>query len=84
MIIILYIVVYKFLLKTPASTDRIVAANINSVGYAKALIAAEALCELKLCSVFDNDGIPVIKVTNTGAKVNLGDAAILKKLRGEI
>lgn len=77
-------VVYKFLLKTPASTDRIVAANINTVGYAKALIAAEALCELKLCSVFDNEGVPVIKVTNTGAKVNLNDASILKKLRGEI
>ncbi len=77
-------VVYKFLLKNPASTDRIVTANLSSVGYAKSLIAAQALCELKLCSVFDNDGIPVIKVTNSGAKVNLSDAAILKKLRGEL
>ncbi len=77
-------IVYKFLLKTPASTDRIVTANLSSVGYAKALVAAQALCELKLCSVFDNGGVPVIKVTNSGVKVNLSDAAILKKLRGEL
>lgn len=75
--------VYRGLLKQPASLDRLVSLHIKDTGYAKTLIAAEALCELRLCSFFDVEGTPVMKVTNSGIKTNLSDAAILKKLRGE-
>ena len=76
-------VVYKQLLNRGISLDRIVVLNLNTIGYAKALIAAEALCELKICSVFDVDGTKVIKVVNSGTKTSLTDAKILKRLRGE-
>lgn len=75
--------IYKRLLQQPASLDRLVCTHITDTGYAKTLISAEALCELKLCSFFDVEGTPVMKVTNSGIKTNLSDAAILKKLRGE-
>ena len=75
--------VYKELLKKPACLDRIIGMNIDTIGYAKALISAEALCELKTCAAFDADGVKMIKVVND-ARVNLPDAPILKKLRGEI
>lgn len=65
------------------SLDRLVCKNLLSVGYAKAMIVAEALCQLKICSFFDVEGVPVIKITNSGVKVNLNDAPILRKLRGE-
>ena len=75
--------VYKKLLSSPATLDRIVCSNLSSIGYAKALISAEALCELKICSFFDVEGTKFLKVTNSSAKVNLADATILKRLRGE-
>lgn len=75
--------VYKGLLAKPASLDKLVCSNLGSIGFAKTLVAAEALCELKICSFFDVEGTPVMKVTS-GAKTNLSDAAILKKLRGEL
>ncbi len=75
--------VYKKLLKQPASLDGIICSNLSEIGYAKALIAAEALCELKICSFFDIEGTKILKVTNSSAKVNLADATILKRLRGE-
>ncbi len=77
-------VVYKNLLSSPASIDKIITSNLLGIGYAKALIAAEALCELKLCTFFDLEGTPTLKVTASGVKANLSDAQILKKLRGEI
>lgn len=75
--------VYKGLLSRPASLDRLICTHIESLGYAKTLIAAEALCELKICSFFDLEGVPVLKVTGSGVKGSLADAAILRKLRGE-
>ena len=77
-------IVYKALLSSPASIDKIITSNLLGIGYAKALIAAEALCELKLCTFFDVEGTPTLKVTASGVKVNLSDAQILKRLRGEI
>ncbi|MBO5200885.1 MAG: single-stranded-DNA-specific exonuclease RecJ [Clostridia bacterium] len=74
--------VFKSILNKPQSLDRIQINNLDSVGCAKALIAAQALCELKLCSVFDVEGTPFVKVTST-QKVNLADAPVLQKLRGE-
>ena len=76
-------IVYRNLLSTPASLDRITCTGVSTIGFGKALVSAEALCELKLCSFFDVDGTPVLKVTDKGAKVNLADAPILKSLRGE-
>ncbi len=76
-------VIYKQLLNQGYSLERLVTMNLNSVGYAKTLIAAEALCELKICSVFDLDGVKVIKVINSETKTNLMDAKILKSLRGD-
>lgn len=77
------VIIYKQLLKQGYSLDKLVTMNLNSVGYAKTLIAAEALCELKICSIFDIDGVKVIKVTNSETKTNLMDAKILKRLRGD-
>ena len=76
--------IYKSLLGAPASLDKLVCANLSGIGYAKTLIAAEALCELKICSFFDVEGTAVMKVTDSVTKTNLADAAILKKLRGEM
>ena len=76
-------VVYKQLLQKGLSLDRLIILNLETLGYAKTLIAAEALCELKICSLFDMEGVRVIKVVNTETKVNLDDAKILKQLRGE-
>ena len=76
-------VVYRALLAKPANLDRIICGGVSTIGFGKALVSAEALCELKLCSFFDVEGTPVLKVTDKGAKVNLSDAPILKRLRGE-
>ena len=76
-------VVYKQLLKEGVSLDKLVTKNIKTVGYAKTLIAAEALCELKICSLFDVEGVKVIKVVNSSIKTNLQDAKIFRKLGGE-
>ena len=74
--------VYKFLLSRPVCLDKLICSHLGGIGYAKTLVCAQALCELKLCSVFDVDGTSIIKVTS-GEKVNLNDAEILKKLKGE-
>lgn len=76
-------VIYKQLLTKGVGLNKLVAANINGLGYAKTLITAEALCQLKICSLFDVDNIKVIKVVNSTTKTNLTDAKILKQLRGE-
>ena len=76
-------VIYKQLLNQGYSLDRLVTMNLNTIGYAKTLISAEALCELKICSVFDMDKVKAIRVTNSAVKTNLLDAKILKRLRGE-
>lgn len=76
--------VYKYLLKGPCCLDKLVCGNLSDIGYAKTLISAEALCELKICSLFDVDGVTMIKVTDSRTKTNLSDAEILKRLRGEI
>lgn len=76
--------VYKQLLKCPAGLDKIVNMNIDSIGFAKALVAAEALCELGLLKSINVDGDKILKVDNAAQKVNLGDAKILKRLGGGI
>lgn len=76
--------VYKYLLKSPSCLDKLVCASMSDIGYAKALISAEALCELKICSLFDAGGVTMIKVTDSKTKTNLSDAEILRRLRGEI
>ncbi|MBP3390920.1 MAG: single-stranded-DNA-specific exonuclease RecJ [Clostridia bacterium] len=76
-------VVYKQLLKKGMSLDRLITLNLATIGYAKTLVAAKALCELKFCSLFNVEGTMVIKVVNAEIKANLDDAKILKQLRGE-
>ncbi|MBO5873066.1 MAG: single-stranded-DNA-specific exonuclease RecJ [Clostridia bacterium] len=74
--------VYKLLRQKPCSLDRLICAKLGEVGYAKTLISAAALCQLRLCSVSSADGISVIRAENTKEKVNLEDAPILKELKG--
>ena len=57
--------------------------NLDGIGYARTLIAAEALCELKICTVFDVGGVKTIRVTDSETKTSLTDAKILKRLRGD-
>lgn len=76
-------VIYKQILNRGLSLDRLVNLNLNTIGYAKTLVAAEALCELKICALFDLEGAKVIKVVNSNIKTNLTDAKIFKRLRGE-
>jgi ethanolamine utilization protein EutS len=75
--------VYKTLIKSPASLDRLLNMHINGIGYAKTLVSAQALCELKICSFFDVEGVQVMKVVNAGEKNALENASILRKLKGE-
>ena len=42
--------------------------------------AAEALCELRLCSLYEKDGVPTIRLGDRSLKANLADAKILKKI----
>ncbi|MBQ1187146.1 MAG: single-stranded-DNA-specific exonuclease RecJ [Clostridia bacterium] len=77
------VVIYKQLLNKGTSLDKLVVANINTIGYAKTLIIAEALCQLKICSIFDVENTKVIKIVDSTTKTNLTDAKILKQLRGE-
>lgn len=72
--------VYKEILKREISLDRLVNTMLERSGPAKALISAEALCELGICSLYDRDGTPTLKVANRNIKVNLADAKILQKL----
>lgn len=74
--------IYKSILGG-CSLDMLACRNLSSFGYAKTMITAEALCQLGVCSVFDNEGVSVIKITNTEVKVNLNDAKVLKQLGGE-
>lgn len=76
-------VIYKQILNKGLTLDRLVSMNIEKIGYAKTLVAAEALCELKICAFFDVDGVQVIKVVNSSVKTNLTDAKILRQLGGE-
>lgn len=76
-------VIYKQLLKTGMTLDRLVTINLDTIGYAKTLISAEALCQLKICASFEVDGVKTIKVVNSSVKTNLTDAKILKELGGE-
>lgn len=73
-------IVYKEILKREMSLDKLANIVMKTLGPAKALIAAEALCELKICSLYDKDGVPTIKISNRDIKVNLADAKILRKI----
>lgn len=72
--------VYKEVQKREVGLDRLTNIMLGSIGPAKALIAAEALCELKICSLYDKDGVPTIRLSNKDIKVNLADAKIMQKL----
>ncbi len=72
--------VYRELLKREMSLERLVNTMLNTLGPAKTLIAAEALCELKVCSLYDKDSVATIRVSNRDVKVNLADAKILKRI----
>ena len=74
--------VYRELLKGEIPLLKLVNRMLCRLGPAKTLIAAEALCELKVCSLYDKDSVPTIRVSNRDIKVNLADAAILKKIQG--
>lgn len=73
-------IVYKEVQKREIALDRLVNVLLSKISPAKTLIAAEALCELKLCSLFDRDSVPTLKLGNTAVKVNLFDAEILRKI----
>ena len=77
-------VVYKQILNSPAGLDRIINSNLDGIGYAKALISAEALCQLKVFGFFDFEGEKLLRVEDKNKKVNLSDSQILKRLGGGI
>ena len=77
-------VVYKQILSSPAGLDRVINANIETIGYAKALISAEALCQLGIFKFFDFDGEKLLRVEDKNKKVNLSDCDILKRLGGGV
>ncbi len=77
-------IIYKQILSSPAGLDRIINANLETVGYAKALISAEALCQLGVFGFFEYDGEKLLRVEDKNKKVNLGDCAILKSLGGGV
>ncbi len=72
--------IYKEVLKREIPLSKLVNIMQKAVSPAKVLIAAEALCELHICSLYSNEGVPTLKISQSGVKVNLADAAILKKL----
>lgn len=73
-------VIYKEILKREISLDKLVKLSLTGMGPAKALISAEALCGLRVCSLYDKDGVSTLRVLNREKKVDLADAEILKKL----
>ena len=77
-------VVYKQVLSNPVGLERIINANLDSIGYAKALISAEALCQLGIFKFFDFDGEKLLRVEDKNKKVNLSDSAILRDLGGGV
>ncbi len=72
--------VYKEIAKRELSLDKLVNVMLGRLSPAKTLISAEALCELKICSLYSNEGISIIKTVNNGLRVNLADAGILREL----
>ncbi len=72
--------VYKEVIHTGTPIAKLMNKLQNTVSPAKVLISAEALCELHVCSLYSNEGVPTLKIAESGVKVNLADAAILKKL----
>ena len=77
-------VVYKQVLSNPIGLERIINANLDNIGYAKALISAEALCQLGIFKFFDYDGEKLLRVEDKTKKVNLSNSAILKDLGGGV
>ena len=73
--------VYKEVIHTAMPLEKLMNRLQNTVSPAKVLVSAEALCELRVCSLYSNEGVPTLKIANSGQKVNLDDAAILKKLK---
>ncbi len=73
-------IVYKEILKRELPLDKLVKLNLEKLGPAKTLIAAEALCELGLCSLHNIDSVATIRIAQNGVKANLADAEILKQL----
>lgn len=73
-------IVYKEIQKREIGLDRLVNVLLSKISPAKTLIAAEALCELKLCTLYDRDSVPTLKLGNTAVKVNLADSGILRKI----
>lgn len=74
--------IYKTLQNGPLSIDKLVAKKLDTIGFAKTKLSVEALLDLNILSVLENDGVPFLKV-NPSKKVNLDDALTLKRLRGE-
>ncbi len=74
--------IYKTLLSGPLSMDKLIAKKLNTIGFAKTKLSVEALLDLNILSILENNGIPFLKV-NPSQKVNLDDALTLKRLRGE-
>ncbi len=72
--------VYKEIIHSEKPIAKLMNKLQNTVSPAKVLISAEALCELGICSLYSKEGVPTLKISNSGVKVNLADAAILKKL----
>ncbi len=77
-------VVYKQVLSNPIGLERIINANLDNIGYAKALISAEALCQLGIFKFFDYEGEKLLRVEDKTKKVNLSDSDILKRLGGGV
>ena len=75
--------IYKTVLNNSISIDKLVINKLNSIGYAKTLVSAQALCELKILTYYDVEGIAFLKPNDTANKVNLEDSSIFKRLRGE-
>ena len=73
--------VYKEILKNETGLDRLVNKMLGDIGPAKTLIAAEALCELGVCALYDREGALAIRIANKDKKVNLEDSEILHKLK---
>ncbi len=75
--------VYREILKNETGLDKLVNKTLSDIGPAKTLIAAEALCELGVCALYDREGIATIRIANKDKKVNLEDCEILHKLKRE-
>ncbi|MBO7218148.1 MAG: single-stranded-DNA-specific exonuclease RecJ, partial [Clostridia bacterium] len=73
-------IVYKEIQKRELSLLKLENILLSKLSPAKTLIAAEALCELRLCSLYEKDGVPTLKLGNQVAKANLADSKILRKI----